>query len=162
MPLALTYSRSLTNIKKVFCKHWKILSLNTSFKEMFQNEPVTDFKCNKNLKKLIGSNKTCMIGMIKHTNIVKKDKCYPCLGNNRTLCCKQVISSLSIKGQQTNKSYTVFHKVNFSSAYVIYLMGCAFCKNLYAGKSETSFNIILNNHCKDVKKPDVISVCRHF
>ena len=57
MPLALTYSRSLTNVKKVFCKHWKILSLNTSFKKIFQNEPVTDFKCNKNLKGLIGSNK---------------------------------------------------------------------------------------------------------
>ena len=32
----------------------------------------------------------------------------------------------------------------------------------YIGKSETSFNIRLNNHRKNFKKPDAILVCRHF
>ena len=41
-------------------------------------------------------------------------------------------------------------------------MECTLCKRQYVGKSETSSNIRLNNHCKDVKKPDVILACRQF
>ena len=32
----------------------------------------------------------------------------------------------------------------------------------YVGKSETSFNIRLNNHRKDIKKPNAIEACKHF
>ena len=93
---------------------------------------------------------------------MKKVKCSPCSANNRTLCCKQVISSSTFKSQQTNTSYTIFHKVNCSSAYVIYLMECTLRKKQYVQKSETSFSIRLNNHRKDVKKPDAILASRHF
>ena len=63
--LVLKYNRSLPNISKVVRKHWNILSINNSFKEIFQNERVTAFKCCKNLKKIIGSNK------IQHKNVEK-------------------------------------------------------------------------------------------
>ena len=36
------------------------------------------------------------------------------------------------------------------------------CKKQYRGKSETSFNIRLNNNFKGVKKHDAILACRHF
>ena len=88
---------------------------------------------------------------------MKKGKCSPCSANKRTLCCKQVTSSSTFKNQQTNKSYTIFNEVNCCSAYLIYLMECTLCKKPYVGKSETSFNIRLNNHRKDVKKPDAVS-----
>ena len=35
-------------------------------------------------------------------------------------------------------------------------MECTLCKKQYVEKSEVSFNIRLNSHCKDVKKPDAI------
>ena len=35
------------------------------------------------------------------------------------------------------------------------------CKIQYAGKSET-FNTRLNNHRKDIKKPNDIEACKHF
>ena len=35
------------------------------------------------------------------------------------------------------------------------------CNIQYVGKSET-FNIRLNNHKKDIKKPNVIEACKHF
>ena len=57
IPLVSTYNQSLTNISKVFRKCWNILSVNKSFKWIFQNEPVTAFKSNKNLKELIDSYK---------------------------------------------------------------------------------------------------------
>ena len=54
--LLLTYNRSLPKISEVFCTHWNILSIKKLFKVIFQDEPVTVFKCNKNVKELIGIN----------------------------------------------------------------------------------------------------------
>ena len=36
------------------------------------------------------------------------------------------------------------------------------CKIQYVGKSETPFNIRLNNHRKDIKKQNAIEACKHF
>ena len=88
IPLVLKYRRSLPNIGKVVRKHWNILSINKAFKEIFQNEPVTVFKRNKNFKELIGSNRIEHNKAKKHDNIMKKHKCSPCSANNRTLCWK--------------------------------------------------------------------------
>ena len=41
-------------------------------------------------------------------------------------------------------------------------MECTLCKKQCVGKSETSFNVKLSNHPKDVKKPDATLACRHF
>ena len=75
IPLALTYNRSLPNISKVVRKQWNVLSINKSSKEFVQNELVIAFKCNKNLKELIGSNKTKHNKVKKHVCIFKNSKC---------------------------------------------------------------------------------------
>ena len=41
-------------------------------------------------------------------------------------------------------------------------MECILCKIQYVGKSETPFNLRLNNHRKDVYNPKAIPVCNHF
>ena len=41
-------------------------------------------------------------------------------------------------------------------------MECILCNKQYVGNSETSFNIRLNNHRKDVKRVDAIMACKHF
>ena len=82
---------------------------------------------------------------------MKKGKCSPYSVSNRTLNSKQVVSSLTFKSQQTNKSYTIFHEVICSSAYVIYPSECTLCKKQYVRKLETTFNIRLNNHRKALK-----------
>ena len=61
----------------------------------------------------------------------------------------------------------IFHEVNCSSAYVIYLMECTLCKKQCVGKSETSFNISLNYHRKNIKKSSChinmqVLTCRYF
>ena len=48
--LVLTHSRSILNISKVVRKHWNNLAINKAFEHIFQNEPVADFRRNKNLK----------------------------------------------------------------------------------------------------------------
>ena len=93
---------------------------------------------------------------------MKNGKFSPCSVNCSALCCKQVIFSSTFKNQQTNKSHTMFHQVDCSSVYIIYLIQCTLCKKQYIGKSETSLNIRLNNHRKEVKKRNAISACRLF
>ena len=41
-------------------------------------------------------------------------------------------------------------------------MECILCNKQYVGKAETSFNIRLNSHRKDVKKVEAIMACKHF
>ena len=118
----------MPNISRAVRKHGNILSVDKAFKGMLQNEVVTAFRRSKNLKELLGSNKIEYNKVKKHHNIRKKGKCSPCSVNNRTLCCKQVISSSTFKE-------------------------CTLCKNQNVGKSEACFNIRLNNHRRDVKKP---------
>ena len=36
------------------------------------------------------------------------------------------------------------------------------CKMQYVEKAETAFNLRLNNHRKDIKKPNSIVACKHF
>ena len=56
IPLALTYNRFSPNIK-VIRKHWNLVAINESLKEIFNYQPITAFRRNKYLKELIGSNK---------------------------------------------------------------------------------------------------------
>ena len=88
-------------------------------------------------------------------------KCVPC-NSTRCLCCQQLISTTTFKSNQTNKTFKIYHRVNRKNSFVIYLLGCYICNIQYVGKSETPFNIRLNNHRKDVKNPNSIPVCKHF
>ena len=69
-------------MNKVVGKHWNILSVNKSFKDVFQNEPVTTFKRNRNLREVFLSNKIEYNKVEKHASSIKKGKCSPFLANN--------------------------------------------------------------------------------
>ena len=92
----------------------------------------------------------------KHSN--ERDLC----NFSPSLCCQQVHKTTTFKSTQTREPFTIFHQVTFHSNYVIYLLECIMCKIQYAGKSETPFNIRLNNHRKDIKKQNAIEACKHF
>ena len=68
----------------------------------------------------------------------------------------------TFRSNQTNRIFQVYHYLNCKGKYVIYLPECIKCKLQYVGKAETEFNIRLNNHRKDVCKPNAISASRHF
>ena len=55
-PLVLTYNRFLPNISNIVRKHWNVLNISRTLQGLFQEEPITAFKTNRNLKELIGSN----------------------------------------------------------------------------------------------------------
>ena len=57
--------------------------------------------------------------------------------------------------------FKIYHGVNCKSNFVIYLLECYICNIQYVDKSETPFNIRLNNHRKDVENPNAIPACKH-
>ena len=92
----------------------------------------------------------------------RKGKSEPCNTSKPSLCFKHVIDTSTFRSNQTQQLYTIFHKLNCKSKFIIYLMECASCKVQYVGKAETPFNIRLNNHRKDVNNPKSIPADLHF
>ena len=62
----------------------------------------------------------------------------------------------------SGETFKIYHRVNCKISFVIYLLECYICNIQYVGKSETPFNISLNNHRKDVKNPNAIPAWKHF
>ena len=85
--LVLTYNRFLPNISNIVRKHWNIPNISRTLQGLFQEEPITTFERNRNLKELIESN--CIEnGKVKRTkNIFTIGKCSPCLSKTGNLCC---------------------------------------------------------------------------
>ena len=88
-------------------------------------------------------------------------KCTSWLANNRSLCCKQVINKTAFRSNQTSRIFKIYHNLNCKRKYGINLLERTKSKIQYVGKAETEFNIRLNNHRKDVWKPDAIPASRH-
>ena len=63
---------------------------------------------------------------------------------------------------RTKETFQIFHKLTCNSENLIYLLQCSICQLQYVGKSETPFNIRLNNHTKDAKSQASILACKHF
>ena len=62
----------------------------------------------------------------------------------------------------TNTFMSQQTKRTFNSEYVIYLIERILCKMHCVGKAYTAFDLRLNNHRKDTKKPNFILACKHF
>ena len=117
---------------------------------------VTVFRKGTSLKQIIGTNTIHNSEkLITTKNNSHAGKCAPC-NLTRCLCCQQLISI-----NQTNKKFKIYHRVNFKSSFVIYLLECYIWNIQYVGKPETPFNIRLNNHRKDVKIPNATPACKH-
>ena len=162
IPISITYNRTLPKIKLIVDKHWHVLQVNPELKEIFQSSPIIAFHKNKNLKQIIGSNTIEHNKKLIRSNNKVNGKSSPCLSNTRTLCCKQVVSTTSFKSNQTNRVFKIFHIIDCKSTFLIYLLECNICNIQYVDKSETTFNIRLNNHRKDVKDPNALPADKHF
>ena len=74
----------------------------------------------------------------------------------------QVVNSNTFKSNQTKRISIICHTITCKSQWIFYLLECIVCDIQYVGKSETGFNIRLNNHRKDVSNPKAIPACVHF
>ena len=163
IPLVLKFNRTLPNIKKVIDEHWHLLQINPKLKNAFQGKPIITYKRNRNLKEIIGSNKILNNKVIRKKKAEKKHLfCSSCYARRDNLCCQQKKKTNVFKSCKTGKTYKIFHQLTCKSQAIIYLFQCRICFIQYVGKSETTFNLRLNNHRKDSKKKDAILACTHF
>ena len=149
-------------MRKIINKHWNVLQINPKLQETFQNNPFVAFKRNKNLQEIIGGHTIKNGKVSKAHSKNRKGKSEPCNTSKPSLCCKQVIDASTFRSYQTQQLYTIFHKLNYKSKFIIYLMECASCKVQYVGQAETAFNIRLNNHRKNVNNPKSIPADLYF
>ena len=73
-----------------------------------------------------------------------------------------IIGTSTFQSYQTQQLYTIFHKLNCKSKFIIYLIKWALRKIQYIGKAETAFNIRLINHRKDVTNSKSIPADLYF
>ena len=92
-------------------------------------------------------------------NISKKQLyCRPCLTRRDNICCQQVFKTNTFTSYRTGETFKIFHQLNCKSSHLIYLLQCRITQQQYVSKTETSFNIRLNNHRKDSKH----LACKYF
>ena len=149
-------------MKEAVRKHWNILQINNEFKNVFPEPPIMCFRRNKNMKdfiwtKTVVNNKT-------HKAILSNRKGYsiPCHLKSENLCCKQVKYTNTFSSTVTKRTFNIYNKLNYKSSCLIYLMEYKLCKRQYTNKSETTFNITLNDHRKDGHKACTPDADQHF
>ena len=119
IPLSVTYSRTLPNLKYIITRHWHMLQANESCKETFSTLPIIAFRKSTSLKQIIGTNTIHNNEkLIKTKNNHHTGKCIPC-NSRRSLCCQQLISTTTSKSNQNNKTFKIYHRVNCKSSFVI-------------------------------------------
>ena len=132
-------------IKSAFDKHWNLLQINEEPKQAFAHSPKLVYRRNKNLRDFIGQT-TIKNNKVQKRKELKPGKCRPCLTSIRNLCCRQITSTSSFTSSKTGKVFQIYHNKTCRSKNIIYLMECRKCKTQYKCKSETAFNVRLNNH----------------
>ena len=95
---------------------------------------------------------------MRKNNSKKQLYCRPCLTRRDNICCQQVLKTNTFKSYRTGETFKIFHQLNCKSSHLIYLLQSQISQLQYVSKSETSFNIGLNNHRKDSKH----LACAHF
>ena len=162
LPLPLTFNKTSPNIKKVIDQHWDIVSINENWRKVSDKRPVIAYWRNTNLYQLLGGNRIFKNKVVPRNTKQQKQSghCSPCFSRMNNLCCKQVKQTKTFQIYRTN--IHIFHNLTCKSENLIYLLQCRICQIQYDGKSETTFNIRLNNHRKDPKSQASFLACKHF
>ena len=143
---------TLPSIANIIQNRWDILQLNPNLTYTFPDTAMLTFRRSKNIKDMIGSNNILHNRIVKTTPNTKTIQlCQPCNHIN-SLCCKFLYSTKTFTSHITNKAYDIYHKTNSKSKNVIYLLECTLCSMQYVSKSESPFDLRLNNF-KHRRKP---------
>ena len=120
------------------------MNINSNFKETTNNiQTLIAFRVR--LKELIGANTKNNQKFLIHPQPTTIGQCTPCFSKQQ-----------HFQAPKTRETFTNFHLATCHSNNVICLLECLMWKIQYVAKSQTSFNISLNNHWKDIK------TCKHF
>ena len=91
-------------------------------------------------------------GKVKARHVIEQDQ----------LCFMQVVNTNIFKSNQIKTVFNIYYTIKCKSQQIIDLLECILCNIQYVGKSETSFNIRLKNHWKDMSNLKAIPADIHF
>ena len=117
---------------------------------IFRERPIIPYKRSKSLRDILFSTK--LTGRTPEGHTTTMGSCGPC---NKPKCswCVLVNKTSTFTGRRRDaKVFDIFHTVNCHSTFVIYIIECRICRLQYVGKSETAFNLRLNNYRNHIKK----------
>ena len=89
--------------KSILQQHWHLLKIDSTLEETFQQNPMPASRRNPNQKDIIGGNKIEFNKVKRKSLTIARGKCTPCLSNNRTLNCKQIIKTTTFQSNQNKK-----------------------------------------------------------
>ena len=138
-------------VKPVIGKHWHTLQVNPEYSKIFHESPSIEFRRNKNIRQILARNIIVNHKKLKKLNNRPNSNWSPCSSNTRTLYCKQVIRTATLKSHQTKRTFDIFCDINCKSKYIIHLIDSNLCKIQYVWKLGTPFNIYRKNHWKDIE-----------
>ena len=111
-----------------------MLHSNQSFKKTFNTLPMVAFRKDTSLKQIIGTNTIHNSEKLIKTKINHQTgKFSPC-NSTPCLCCQQLISTATFKNNQTNKTFKIYHRVNWKTASLI----------TYQNTISATFNTLVN------------------
>lgn len=147
IPLVTTFNPHTTFIAEIAKRNWNFLKSKERLSLIFNKPPLVAYRRPKSLRdRLVRSR------FVNETpqNLIPKG----CRACERTKCswCKKINQTTTFTSPNNNKTYTIFHTVDCQSSWIIYIIECNICKLQYIGKSETAFNLRLNNHRNHIKK----------
>ena len=102
----------MPNISITVWKHWNVLNISKTFQGLLQEEPITAFKRNRNLKEIIESNCIENGKVIRAKNTFTVGKCSSCLSKTGNLCCSQLTSTTTFISKQTKRKFKIYLKVH--------------------------------------------------
>ena len=162
IPLIVTYNRTLPNLKEIISSTWNHLQINPTTADKFQERPIVCYKRNPNLRDLIGQTRISRNRVVRKAE-PKRGRCSPCRGRADCQCCNHIINTEFFTSRK-GKRFDMRHRTSCKSKNAIYLGMCLKCnQQQYVGKVEKQkMNKRVNKHRNDVKRPDAITIDKHF
>ena len=110
---------------------------------MITELPIIVFRRNRNLQDILS--KKPIVNIRKELCQSVDQNCYSKPSKKYMLHTSAIKKHLQ-KYRVTHKAFKIYNKLNCKSKYLVFLMECVFCNKQDTGKSETTFNLSLNNH----------------
>ena len=149
VPLALTYSKLLPDIRNILRKHQTTLHQSDRMREIFKEPPLLAYRRDRNLCDVLVHRKTDKI-----------------LGRKEEQCacdvCKSIIKN-SIPDRKGEKNYNVIKDATCKDRNLIYALICNRCaKTVYVGETERTLKERTTEHKRDIKFQKDKPIMRHF
>ena len=128
VPLVLTYSKGLPNIRKIIRKHIGTLYTSDRMRKIFAQPPIVAYRRDSNLQDILVHKKH------NHQFFKTQNGCRTC-GAKKCAICPYVLEATTFIDPQGN-SFNVRNEVNCKSNNVVYAVHCLRCRKfIYVGET---------------------------